>query len=442
MGGEVGVFSEIGYGSVFWFTMRLDAAQNASQTRAAPPAELKGQRILVVDDNATNRKVIMGQLTLCHMEPVCASSADEALALMRQAAMIGKPFEVALLDHQMPGCDGARLGRMIVGEPLLKPTRLVLLTSSGQRGDGHVFADLGFAGYLLKPVTQRDLIDCLLMVLASRAESWHLKSQPIITRHAIRTQRALHRHRVLLAEDNAVNQKVACRTLEKLGYRVDVAPDGLAAVRAWETGRYDLILMDCQMPVLDGYEATRQIRAREPSGKRIPIVALTAHAMKGADQECAAAGMDGYLTKPIDRVQLRATLERWLTSEDNALEDIVDMTIATGSEEPIDWNRLLKATDQDDELARELAALFIDSGSSSMLEIVSALENRDYSKLGDKAHEIKGASANLQAAATQAAAERLEAAARNGDAEQVRELTRQLKTEVDRAVAYLRSRVA
>jgi HPt (histidine-containing phosphotransfer) domain-containing protein len=152
--------------------------------------------------------------------------------------------------------------------------------------------------------------------------------------------------------------------------------------------------------------------------------------------------MDGYLTKPIDRVQLRATLERWLTSEDNALEDIVDMTIATGSEEPIDWNRLLKATDQDDELARELAALFIDSGSSSMLEIVSALENRDYSKLGDKAHEIKGASANLQAAATQAAAERLEAAARNGDAEQVPELTRQLKTEVDRAVAYLRSRVA
>src|SRR5207344_2552970 len=134
----------------------------------------------------------------------CASSADEALALMRQAAMIGKPFEVALLDHQMPGCDGERLGKMIVGEPILKPTRLVLLTSSGQRGDGHVFADLGFAGYLLKPVTQRDLVDCLLMVLASRAESWHVKSQPIITRHAIRTQRALHRHRVLLAEDNAV----------------------------------------------------------------------------------------------------------------------------------------------------------------------------------------------------------------------------------------------
>jgi PAS domain S-box-containing protein len=442
MGGEVGVFSEIGYGSVFWFTMRLDAAQNASKTRAAPPAELKGQRILLVDDNATNRKVIMGQLTLCHMEPVCASSADEALALMRQAAMIGKPFEVALLDHQMPGCDGERLGKMIVGEPILKPTRLVLLTSSGQRGDGHVFADLGFAGYLLKPVTQRDLVDCLLMVLASRAESWHVKSQPIITRHAIRTHRALHRHRVLLAEDNVVNQKVACRTLENLGYRVDVAPDGLAAVKAWETGRYDLILMDCQMPVLDGYEATRQIRATEKNGQRIPIVALTAHAMKGADHECAAAGMDGYLTKPIDRVQLRATLERWLHSEDGEYKDLTDLPVLTNSEAPIDWDRLLKATDQDDELARELAALFIDSGISSMQEIVVALESRDYSKLGDKAHEIKGASANLQASATRAAAERLEVAARNGDADQVPELTRQLITEVDRAVAYLRSRVA
>jgi PAS domain S-box-containing protein len=446
MGGEVGVFSETGYGSVFWFTMRLDTAQNASKTRPAPPAELKGQRILVVDDNATNRKVIMGQLALCHMEPVCASSADEALALMRQAVMMGRPFEVALLDHQMPGCDGEKLGRMIVGDATLKPTRLVLLTSSGQRGDGHIFAELGFAGYLLKPVTQRDLVDCLLMVLASRAESWHQKSQPIITRHALRTQRALNRHRILLAEDNAVNQKVACRTLEKLGYRVDVAPDGLAAVKAWETGRYDLILMDCQMPILDGYEATRQIRAAEADGKRIPIVALTAHAMKGADEECAAAGMDAYLTKPIDRVQLEATLDRWLnndtTGELSKQSNYAIEAKVANDDAPIDWDRLLKATDRDDELARELAVLFIESGVSSMEEIIAALESRDYSRLGDKAHEIKGASANLQASATQAAAERLEVAARNGDAEQMPELTRQLKTEMDRAVAYLRQRVA
>jgi two-component system, sensor histidine kinase and response regulator len=456
MGGEVGVFSEEGYGSVFWFTMRLGLAQNASKTRPAPPAELRGQRILVVDDNATNRKVMMGQLSLCHMEPVCASSADEALALMRQASMMGKPFEVALLDHQMPGCDGEKLGRMIVGDPSLKHTRLVLLTSSGQRGDGHIFADLGFAGYLLKPVTQRDLVDCLLLVLSSRAESWHLKSQPIVTRHAIRTQRALHRHRVLLAEDNAVNQKVACRTLEKLGYRVDVAPDGLAAFKAWETGRYDLILMDCQMPVLDGYEATRKIRQLEPDGVRIPIVALTAHAMKGADEQCTAAGMDDYLTKPIDRKQLEATLEKWLNARPVAEDSVSKSAVADplpppesaadrghpSQDLPVDWDRLMIATDNDGELARELAVLFIDSGANTMQEIIVALESRDYMHLGNKAHEIKGASANLQATATHAAAERLEAAARNGDTDQVSELAHKLRTELERAVAYLRKRVA
>jgi len=312
MGGEVGVESIEGKGSTFWFTARFGISADTTRSPIAEPIALKGQRILVVDDNATNRKVMMGQLTLRGMEPVCATSADEAMSLLRQAADSGKPFEVALLDHQMPGCDGAQLGKMILGEGPLQKTRLVLLTSSGQRGDGRLFADLGFAGYLLKPVTQRDLTDCLLMVLGTRAEAWHMHTQPIITRHAIRSQRTREANRILLAEDNSVNQKVACRTLERLGYRVDVAGDGQAALDAWATGRYDLILMDCQMPRMDGYAATRLIREREAGGKRIPIVALTAHAMKGADAECAAAGMDDYLSKPIDREQLRKTLEKWL----------------------------------------------------------------------------------------------------------------------------------
>ena len=313
MGGEVGVSSQEGVGSTFWFTARLGIAQDTGKMRA-PPAQLNGQRILVVDDNATNRKVLMGQLALCHMDAMCASSADEALALMRQATLSGRPFEVALLDHQMPGYDGAKLGKTIVSEEALRSTRLILLTSSGQRGEGRLFAELGFAGYLLKPVTQRDLTDCLTMVLGVQAEAWYLHTQPIVTRHALRSQRAREGRRVLLAEDNAVNQKVACRFLEKLGYRVDVAVDGASAVEAWRTGRYELILMDCQMPVMDGYEATRKIRAAEGEGARIPIVALTAHAMKGADQQCVAAGMDDYLSKPIDRDQLSACIDRWLNS--------------------------------------------------------------------------------------------------------------------------------
>ncbi|HEX5692085.1 MAG TPA: response regulator, partial [Roseiflexaceae bacterium] len=269
------------------------------------------------------------------------------------------------------------------------------------------------------------------------------KSQPIVTRHALRSQRARHKHRILLAEDNAVNQKVACRTLEKLGYRVDVAVDGEAAVKAWGTGRYDLILMDCQMPILDGYEATRRIRAREKDGTRIPIVALTAHAMKGADEQCTAAGMDDYLSKPIDRAALERTLERWLNpNEDSAAPAPATPIVQPSSDDPIDWQRLLTATDHDDELARELAVLFIESGASNMQDIVTALQDRDYGKLGEKAHEIKGSSANLQALAASAAAERLEFAARNGDVDQVPELTHQLSSEVHRAIEFLNKRIA
>ena len=320
MGGETGVTSDVGTGSAFWFTARFAPATHTKQLLHPALAAIKNQRVLVVDDNATNRKVLMGQLTLCGAEPVSASSANEALAIMRQARAAGRPYEVALVDHQMPGIDGAELGRIIVKDTELKSTRLVLLTSSGQRGDGQLFADIGFAGYLLKPVTQRDLTDCLRLILVQDAEAWHMQSQPIVTRHALRAQRARTRNWILLAEDNPVNQKVATRMLEKLEYRVDVAGDGRTAVDAWQAGHYDLILMDCQMPELDGYEATREIRRLENGARHIPIVALTAHAMKGADETCIAAGMDAYLSKPIDRNDLAATLARFL-SEDVKIDE-------------------------------------------------------------------------------------------------------------------------
>jgi PAS domain S-box-containing protein len=318
MGGEVGVSSEEGVGSTFWFTVRLGAAHDAAKARPAPPAELRGQRIVIVDDNMTNRKVLLGQLSRCGMDAACASSADEALSLMRHAAAAGRPFEVALLDHQMPGCDGATLGKTILAEHALRGARLILLTSSGQRGDGQMFSELGFAGYLLKPVTHRDLTDCLMMVLGTQAEGWRMATQPIVTRHALRSQRHRESPHLLLAEDNVVNQKVACRILEKLGYRVDVAADGQAAFEAWLSGRYQLILMDCQMPVMDGYETARKIRQQEAGVKHVPIIALTAHAMKGADNQCRAAGMDDYLSKPIDRDQLQEVLNRWLNDADVA----------------------------------------------------------------------------------------------------------------------------
>jgi len=316
MGGESGVESKEGVGSLFWFTAQFAAAAAATGTQMPyqPPESIAGRRVLVADDNRTNRQILMGQLQLCGVEAVAAGSAQEALTLLREATAAGRPYDAALLDYQMPGCTGTELGQIINQDENLKMTRLVLLTSSGQRDDGRKFADIGFAGYLLKPVSQRDLTSCLVRVLAKSAEVWHLRSQSMSTRHALSTRRKGERNRILLAEDNLVNQKVASRLLEKLDYQVEVVADGRAAVSAWQNGQYDLILMDCQMPHMDGYEATREVRRLEDGQGRTPIVALTANAMKGDEERCIASGMDGFVSKPIDRGKLEACLNLFLRS--------------------------------------------------------------------------------------------------------------------------------
>jgi signal transduction histidine kinase/CheY-like chemotaxis protein len=461
MGGEVGVESVEGAGSLFWFTAQFAPVIDSAPYSYPAPASLKGQRVLVVDDNATNRKVLMGQLLLCGVEPVSASSADEALSVMRQARAAGRPFDAALLDHLMPDCDGADLGRTIVQDETLKTTRLVLLTSSGQRGDGKMFADIGFAGYLLKPVTQRDLTECLILVLANTAHSWHLQSQPMITRHALRAQRAKTRSRILLAEDNLVNQKVALRLLEILDYRVEVVADGLAAVAAWQTGKFDLIIMDCQMPRMDGYAATREIRRLEEGKRHIPIVALTAHAMKGDEEKCRAAGMDDYLSKPIDRTKLDFCLERLLPNpgatgllpvlkeqpaaegrhESAAQDDMAGQDGAAQNSAPpaVDWKSLLESIDGDTGFARDLVDAFIGTGDRELALIAQALGSGDTVTLRESAHALKGASANLRASAASSAAARLESAAGSGDSAQIPALAEDLTTEVKRTIAYLRT---
>ncbi len=466
MGGHCGVTSTDGEGSTFWFTARFAAAHCPRESRFAVPS-LAGQRVLIVDDNATNRKVLMGQLLLCGVEPTAASSALEALDMLRQARDSGRPFDAALLDHQMPDCDGAQLGARINQDPILSQTRLILLTSSGQRGDSHVFAKLGFAGYLLKPVAQRDLIESLMLVLARTADVWHMRSQPIVTRHALRSQRARAKSRILLAEDNVVNQKVARRLLERLSFRVDVVADGKQAVDAWQSGVYDLILMDCQMPVLDGYDATRQIRAAETLGDHIPIVALTAHAMKGDDAKCRAAGMDDYLAKPIDRARLEQCMDRLLPSgaadavapvegaqaiaepvafcAEHALADSPMQSHAAmpqiSADVPADWPALLSSVDHDAAFARELVQVFVASGDESLARIATALARSDYDAMHASAHALKGASANMRAMPASAAAAHLETACRQ-DRAQVPLLAERLRAELQRAMGYLQSKAA
>ena len=314
MSGSVSVESKEGEGSRFWFTARFGIASTATPSaRGFSPAELRGKRVLAIDDNLTNLRILARQLELCGVDAQLSSSPEKAIQLMHQAKSEGKPFDIALLDCDMPDLDGEQLGRQIIADSALNTSRVVLLTSSGQATDSRKFSELGFAGYLLKPVSQRDLTDCLLLVMGLNAQHHHSSVRPIVTGHDIMIKRSNARRRILVAEDNAVNQKVVRKVIETLGYLVDISPNGRAAVDAWETGRYELILMDCQMPEMDGYQATREIRRRESgSNRRIPIVALTADAVKDAHLECRAAGMDDYLTKPIDRRRLQDALEHHL----------------------------------------------------------------------------------------------------------------------------------
>jgi signal transduction histidine kinase/CheY-like chemotaxis protein len=444
MGGETGVESVDGVGSLFWFTAQFTPAFANPQPHHSGIASIRGRRVLVVDDNATNRKVLMGQLARCDVDPVCASSADEALALLRQASAAGRPYDAALLDHLMPDCDGAELGRIIVEDESIKCTRLILLTSSGQRGDGQLFADIGFAGYLLKPVIQRDLTECLILVLANTAHSWHLRSQPMVTRHALRARRGRTANRILLAEDNLVNQKVASRLLENLDYRVEVVADGRAAVAAWQRGKFDLILMDCQMPQMDGYQATREIRKLEDGASRIPIVALTAHAMRGDEEKCRAAGMDEYLSKPIDRARLDACLQSLLpsTGTTGAMLAIRETSAAFESaKHPVDWQALLASIDGDEAFACDLVDAFITTADRALAAISMALRTGDADSMRESAHVLKGASANMRAAAATAAAAEIESAADSGPRAQLPTLVDKLVTEVARTMEYLRSMV-
>ena len=444
MDGETGVESVEGAGSVFWFTARFAAAAHRPEVPRAPPVVLGDRRALVVDDNATNRKVLSRQLEHLGMSADCVAGAAGALEALQGAVGAGRPYDVAIVDYMMPEADGFELGRQISGDARLKATRLVLLTSArGTRGAAD-FARLGFAAYLLKPVSHRELRECLCRIMSSDARQWHTQTQPIVTGEELRD--GATGRRLLLAEDNPVNQKVARGTLERLGYRVDIVGNGAEAVVAWETGRYHLILMDCQMPVMDGYQATQEIRRREGGAVRIPIVALTADAMKGTEQECLAAGMDAYLTKPFDRARLAATLERQLqlATVPAAGPQPAPAAAAPGPAPPapVDWEGLLEVTNGDAAFTAELVQLFIDAGDAALGEIRAALESGDLPALGRAAHALKGSSASIRAQPASTAAARLEAAARAGSLTEAIALEAELRHEAGRAIDYLRARRA
>jgi CheY-like chemotaxis protein/HPt (histidine-containing phosphotransfer) domain-containing protein len=403
---------------------------------------LDARRALIVDDNATSRKVLRLQLARLGIEARSVDSAKAALKELTEASDRHQRFDVAVLDHMMPECDGLELARQILADGRFQTMRLVLLTSAQAVRAGGDIAALGFSAYLVKPVSNRELHETLLRVMSSQSTPWHGSTQSIVL--AAPKAHSLTAGHVLLADDNRVNQKVALGALQRLGLTVDIANNGEEAVAAWAAGIFDLILMDCQMPVMDGYQAAREIRARETRANRVPIIALTADAMKGTEQLCRESGMDDYLTKPIDRDRLSEVVNRYL-SPSAAPPAVVegrgpDPTGVETSIAPVDWERLLLTADNDREFAGELVQLFIESGDSVLKDIRDALERGDMAALGRAAHTLKGSSANMYASLTSEAAARLEFAAHAGAAEEVAKLEVQLREETLRAMEYLRAR--
>ena len=442
MDGDSGVESTEGVGSTFWFTARFGNSTYKSETRRFNSESLKNRHALIVDDNATNRKVLNQQLTQLGMNPICVDNAGAALKALEDGVNDGAQFDLAVLDYMMPGFDGFELGRRIVNDSRFKATRLVLLTSAQQIRSAEDFAALGFAAYLLKPVSQRNLHECLVRVMSVDGAKWHERTQPIVLAELI--EGIFDDRLILLAEDNLVNQKVGRQTLAKIGYKVDVVSNGVEVIAAWETGRYHLILMDCQMPVMDGYQATREIRLREHGTSHIPIIALTADAMLGTERLCREAGMDDYLTKPLDRTRLSKTLDRHLASAGPRLKVVESDTPSplthVSADAPVDWDHIVAVSDGDQEFAQELVQLFIDSGDAALREIREALDRGDLVAMGSAAHSFKGSSANIHAESASAAAGRLEEAARAGDIGQLAGLEEQLRREAELAFEYLRAR--
>ena len=441
LGGEIGVESSEGGGATFWFTAVLQK-QVGKKSDMVITGHLKDKRVLIVDDNPTSRFILKEQLISFHCRPETAASGDEALKRLKEAAAAGRPFEIAILDMQMPVMDGETLGRKIQEDADLKPTIMVMLSSMGQRDDRSRFKEIGFADWLTKPVRQSQLLDCLVSVAGHRARTVSSRSEPMAVKDAGSGTRSAN-VRILLVEDNVVNQQVALHILEKSGFNVDVAPNGRRALEAMKMVSYDLVLMDIQMPEMDGLEATSRIRGPQ-SGVRnhdVPIVAMTAHAMKGYAERCLAAGMNDYITKPVDPVQLVRKIKK-LTINDPlecSSENGAGVQIETsgGSPAPIKLDTALARAMGDREFLEEMFEAYLKQTPEEIEALKAALAQNDAESLRRLAHTMKGAAANLSADQMAAAARNLEEIGRNGNLSEGSRALGQLESELSYLTDYL-----
>ena len=470
MGGTIAAKSRVGVGSTFWFTLRLPL-QKQPPLPATPRIDLARVRVLIVDDNSANRLVLQEQLRGWRMRIGSCASGGEALRALRDASMADNPYQIAILDYQMPEMDGEMLGRAIKADPLLRDIQLVMLSSLGQEGDVRErLKKIGFAAYLVKPARQSELLSTLGDIWDAYCRKQPLDlisgtssiAAPLDVQTASSVEAQFTGAHVLLVEDNVVNQIVGATMLRNLGCEVDVSANGREATERTRTCHYDIVFMDCEMPEMDGYEATAAIR-RQPDGDHVPIIAVTAQVMAGDQERCLSAGMDGYISKPVKQEDFVAVLHRWVPGKaeqksdepqpSGKLDDVIGPVSAEDSSSfpsPSAFGNISFALDpetiarlralaeaSEPSLIDQLFTAFVGDSIERIRALRDAISGSDHELMRKAAHALKGASANVGALHMASIAQQLECSTSDQRMNWAVGLVDQLEGEFERVVGEI-----
>ena len=420
MHGQIGVRSDLGKGSTFYFTVTLGKQPHPAAARPDTALDLSSMHVLVVNDNATNREDLQHHFEAWRMRASCVADGQAALRALREASASGDHFDLAILDLSMPDMDGLTLSCAIGCDPAIRNTKIIMLTSLGEQPDPEALRAGSISAYLVKPVKQSRLFDCIGAAMASDSRvNFRPAKVAIAASPDLQPTRKL---RILLAEDNVINQQVAIEQLQKLGYAADTAVNGLEVLAAVEHIPYDVILMDCMMPEMDGYEATARIRNLErehsrefASNKRLYVIAMTANAMQGDREKCLAAGMDDYVSKPVQLAALQRALANYTPQKGSSSESALDSDAERSADPPVDIGRLTEVTSGNPEKLRRLVSAYLKQAEETIAGLHQAIAAEAAKDVRHLAHKLRGSSAACGMGAMEPALYRLERIGESGD---------------------------